>query len=80
MNVKCESRYLRLGSSSWFILSLDTYIVKGVGVGVGIVLEEEARDGSVFDLVTVGNFLPGHGAGGERQGNRQHGGLHLDGA
>lgn len=47
-----------------------TYIVKGAGVGVGIVLEEEARDGSVLDLVTVGNFLPGHGARGERQGNR----------
>lgn len=76
MNVKCESRHLVFDSSS---LS-HTYIVKGAGVGVGIVLKEEARDGSVLDLVTVGHFLPGHGAGGERQSNRQHGGLHLDGA
>lgn len=54
------------------------YIVKGAGVRLGIILEEEARNRSVRDIVAAGNFLPGNGAGGERQDNGQQGGLHLD--
>lgn len=70
-----------VSSASFNVLGIArfAYIVKGAGIGVGVVLEEEARNRRVFDVVAAGDFFPGNGAGSKRQDSRQQRALHLGG-